>query len=141
LATLPEPRVGLVISYAYLWGSEADRGAEEGRKDRPCVIVLNVEDGEGGRWVTVAPVTHSPPAEPEWCVELPADTKQRLGLDDQRSWIVATETNWFLWPSPDLRPIGRGRPARFAYGFVPAKLVERVRQKLASRRALRMIRR
>jgi hypothetical protein len=36
---LPEPERGLVISYSYLWSHEAAEGAEEGRKNRPCVIV------------------------------------------------------------------------------------------------------
>jgi hypothetical protein len=96
-----------VISYAYLWSDEATHRYSEGRKNRPCVVVLNVEDRDGGQWVTVVPITHSQPVEPEWAIELPLPTKARLGLDDERSWIVATETNWFLWPSPDLRPIGR----------------------------------
>jgi hypothetical protein len=138
---LPEPRVGLVISYAYLWSHEADRGAVDGRKDRPCVVVLNVEDRDGGTWVSVAPVTHSTPAEPAFAVEVPLATKRRLGLDDERSWVIATETNSFLWPSPDLRPISRRRPAQFAYGFMPADLVLAVRSKLRSHRSLRMIRR
>jgi hypothetical protein len=138
---LPAPQPGLVINYAYLWSDEAGRGLREGRKDRPCVVVLSVEDRQGGKWVTVAPVTHSPPAEPEWSIEIPSATKQRLGLDDAPSWVITTETNWFLWPSPDLRPIGRKRPARFAYGFLPARLVVAIREKLAKRRELRMVRR
>ena len=61
---LPAPRPGLVISYAYLWSDEAARGTLEGRKDRPCVVVLNVEDRQGGQWVTVVPITHAMPTEP-----------------------------------------------------------------------------
>ena len=37
--SLPKPRPGLVISYAYLWAGEYGRGAEEGLKDRPCAII------------------------------------------------------------------------------------------------------
>ena len=40
---IPTPEPGLVISYAYLWDHEAQRGQEEGRKDRPCVIALAFE--------------------------------------------------------------------------------------------------
>jgi len=39
---LPAPELGLVISYAYLWSSEADAGREEGGKDRPCAVVPSV---------------------------------------------------------------------------------------------------
>jgi hypothetical protein len=38
--------------------------------------------------VTVLPISHTPPADPELAVELPAATKRRLGLDDERSWVV-----------------------------------------------------
>ncbi|MDZ7644939.1 MAG: hypothetical protein U5K76_12420 [Woeseiaceae bacterium] len=36
----PEPEVGLVISYSYLWSDEAAAGHVEGRKSRPCAIVM-----------------------------------------------------------------------------------------------------
>jgi hypothetical protein len=36
-------------------------------------------------------VTHSPPADPSAAVELPQETKRRLGLDAERSWIVVSE--------------------------------------------------
>ena len=31
-----------MVRYAYLWTHEAEAGAEEGRKDRPCAVVLAV---------------------------------------------------------------------------------------------------
>jgi hypothetical protein len=43
---IPSPEPGLVISYAYLWHHEHEAGREEGRKDRPSVIVLAVERPE-----------------------------------------------------------------------------------------------
>src|SRR5689334_4007413 len=43
MAKFPEPEVGLVISYAYLWFEEAERGQVEGRKDRPCAIIVAVD--------------------------------------------------------------------------------------------------
>ena len=42
------PEAGLVISYAYLWHTEHQAGQEEGRKDRPTVIVLAVERRANG---------------------------------------------------------------------------------------------
>lgn len=53
----------------------------------------------------VLPITHTPPRDPGEAVEIPAATKQRLGLDDQRSWIMLTESNRFVWPGPDVRPV------------------------------------
>ena len=128
---LPEPMPGLAIGYAYLWWDQARRGQEEGTKDRPCVIVLAVEDRDGERIVTVAPITHTPPNKAEEGIEIPGDTKRRLGLDDGPSWIVATEVNRFPWPGPDLRPISRRRPDVFAYGGLPRKLMVQLTERLS----------
>lgn len=65
---------------------------------------MTVHDKDGRDIVTVLPVTHSPPQTPEDAVEIPADTKRRLGLDEAPSWVVLTEANRFVWPGPDLRP-------------------------------------
>jgi hypothetical protein len=126
---LPAPQPGLVIAYAYLWRDEAQRGLEEGRKDRPCVIVLAVARVEGRTQVTVAPVTHSPPARPDLAVEIPQDTKRRLGLDSERSWIVASDLNVFTWPGVDLRPTAPGGKT-YSYGLLPAALYRQLRDKV-----------
>ena len=127
--TLPTPERGLVISYAYLWHSEHGQGQEEGRKDRPCVIILAVENSEDGYLVTVAPITHTAPSMANAAVEIPLATKRRLGLDDARSWIVVSEGNSFAWPGPDLRPVA---PGQFHYGFLPPALFRQVQERLAA---------
>jgi hypothetical protein len=127
--SLPTPQPGLVISYAYLWAREHGLGAEEGLKDRPCAIVAARQFVEGREVVTVVPVTHSPPADPADAVEIPPAVKAHLGLDDMPSWIVVTETNDFLWPGPDLRPVP-GKPGRFHYGMLPPRFFAHVRNRL-----------
>jgi hypothetical protein len=135
---LPEPVPGLVIRYSYLWAEEHRRGQEEGVKDRPCAIVLMTADAQGGQWVTVLPVTHTPPANREFSVEIPAVTKRRLGLDDERSWVVLSEANRFLWPGPDLSPVRQGDARTVAYGQLPYAFFEEIRQKfIAAIRARR----
>lgn len=126
---LPIPEPGLVISYAYLWQPEYAVGREEGVKDRPCVIVIIVQDIDGKPYVSVAPVTHSEPARPEDAVEIPQATKQRLGLDSARSWVVITEVNEFTWPGPDLRPVPQDA-GRFDYGLLPPGLFRQIRDRL-----------
>jgi hypothetical protein len=42
----PEPEVGLVVSYSYLWSDEAAAGHVEGRKARPSAIVMAVRHDE-----------------------------------------------------------------------------------------------
>jgi hypothetical protein len=127
----PTPEPGLVIRYAFLWREAAARGQEEGDKDRPCAIVLTTRDDRGDTVVVVLPITHTPPRNPDLAVEVPAATRRRLGLDDDRSWIVLTDANRFIWPGPDLRPRIPGDAASVAYGLLPAALFREVRDKLA----------
>jgi hypothetical protein len=127
LASLPKPTAGLVIRYSYLWRSDYLRGLEEGQKDRPCAIVLVVKDELAGSRVTVLPITHLPPSRPDEAIEIPADTKRRLGLDDERSWVVLTEANRFLWPGPDIRRAIPNKQESFAFGELPYGLFVKIR--------------
>jgi hypothetical protein len=123
---LPRPESGLVICYAYLWHAELQVGHEEGLKDRPCVIVLAPEGNNDEIVVTVLPITHRPPSVAAAAIEIPQSTKTRLGLDGERSWVVLTEMNRFPWPGPDLRPISRTQPDRFAYGLLPPAFFDQI---------------
>lgn len=118
---LPEPELGLVISYAYLWRREHLAGHFEGRKDRPCVIVLAANQSSKGTRVTVVPVTHSEPQDKSAAMELPQAVKRHLGLDAERSWIMLDESNRFIWPGFDLR-LAPGQNGRYDYGYLPPRL-------------------
>ena len=76
--------------------------------------------------VTVVPITHRQPDSEAEAVEIPRRTKTRLGLDGERSWVVISEVNRFIWPGPDLRPISRDRPDQFAYGLLPPAFFEEI---------------
>jgi hypothetical protein len=122
---IPTPEPGLVISYAYLWHAEHEAGHDEGRKDRPSVIVLAVERQADDRTiVTVLPITHTYPVDSGSALEIPVPIKRHLGLDDSRSWIVVSEGNEFDWPGYDLRKIGRGD--RYDYGFLPPRFFNQI---------------
>jgi hypothetical protein len=125
--TIPHPEPGLVLSYAYLWHDEHMAGQSEGRKDRPVVVVLVVERAADQQMIVmVLPVTHAQPKDPKTAVELPAAVKRHLGLDDERSWIIVSEGNEFVWPGFDLRK--RPNSGRYEYGYLPPKLFDRVRE-------------
>lgn len=125
----PKPVPGLVLRYSYLWGHEAKAGHEEGSKDRSCAVLLTIVAKDGREIVTVLPVTHTPPSDPRLAVEIPAGTKARLGLDDDRSWIILNEANRFDWPSPDLRPVPGDKDANVTYGMLPMGIYDLVRTK------------
>jgi hypothetical protein len=122
---LPSPEPGLVISYAYLWHHEHLAGLEEGYKNRPAVVILVTTQVAGDCVeVTVLPITHRRPDEPQWAVEVPPSVRRHLGLDDARSWIVVAEGNDFVWPGYDLRkPPGADR---YDYGFLPPRFFNQV---------------
>ena len=149
---LPEPQGGLVVSYAYLWRHESEAGQIEGVKNRPCAIVLavrreGVTPAQGGAAagksdtltiVTVAPITHTPPHDPNTAMEIPAKVKQHLGLDSERSWIILDEFNEFAWPGFDLRPIP-GKPSRYHYGFLPPTMYRMIVERILELRRQRRV--
>ena len=141
----PKPEPGLVIRYAYLWRREQEAGREEGAKDRPCAIVLALvgQEDDQSRVVVLA-VTHTPPQPPTEGVELPASVKRRLGLDEERSWVIVSEANIFLWPGPDLRFLPGQGPESAAYGLLPPNVFRAVRERflagLRARRAATVLR-
>jgi hypothetical protein len=134
--TWPLPEPGMVIRYAYLWKEDAIAGRDESRKDRPCAIVLVTRLDNGDRKVLVVPITHSPPRNSGDAIEIPWQIKQRLGLDSERSWVALTELNEFIWPGPDIRPVGKtGSPV---YGFLPNVFFRHMVMRLAAARAVRI---
>lgn len=131
---IPAPEPGLVISYSFLWSDEAAEGHAEGRKTRPCAIVLVLvpAENEGGApGVYVAPITHSAPLDPEVAVEIPQTVKRHLGLDRERSWVVLQELNAFVWPGYDLRQIP-DVPGEYVYGLLPPRFFDALRERFAA---------
>lgn len=125
-----EVRVGWIFRYAYLWSWQHREGREEGDKDRPCLVLAIVAmDHEGIPIVRALPITHVPPADPAAAVEIPTDIKRRLNLDDERSWIVLTESNRFVWPGPDVRPL---ESATGYFGPLPPALFTEVKRRFVA---------
>lgn len=125
----PTPQPGLVIRYSYLWTSEARAGREDGVKDRPCAIVLAITVAQDRKRVIVLPITHTAPQPPDEGIELPLAVKTRLGLDHERSWVIVSEGNDFIWPGPDLRPLAGEGPASVAYGLLPPRLFRAIQSR------------
>ncbi len=115
------PEIGLVIRHLYLWRDEKARGQEEGRKARPCVIVHKRQNEFDETVVFICPITHTPPVDSGCAIEIPQATKQRLKLDDERSWIVTGEINRFTWRGPD---VVKTQSGSIAYGYLPYGLTK-----------------
>jgi len=130
---LPTPEPGLVIRYSYLWHRESIKGQLEGIKNRPCAIVLATRYQQDKSLVSVVPITHTKPFNLDEAIEIPRSTKKRLGLSDnpdERSWIILSEINRFIWPGPDLRSITRSQTDVYDYGFLPPAFFDQLKTKL-----------
>jgi hypothetical protein len=121
---LPEPEIGLVVCYGYLWHRR--KAASAADKSRPaCVIATYREDDGPDRYVVYLPISHSAPTGDEVGYELPDNAKRRCGLDRRRQWVILSECNVDIWPY-DLQPVPR-RPGVFHYGYMPPKVFRAVR--------------
>jgi hypothetical protein len=136
---LPIPEAGLVVRYGYLWHDEHASGHEDSQKGRPCAVILKTISNDGETIVAVLAITHSMPRNPEETVEIPPMVKRHLGLDDERSWVIVSEVNRFVWPGPDLLAVSPTGPGRFDYGHLPPRLFRIIRERfLACARAQRL---
>ncbi len=105
-----EPKAGLVIRFDFLWKEEERAGHTDGRKDRPCAIIVATKaKDDGSRDVILCPITHSNPGNNETGIEIPRDMARHLKLDDERSWIKTHQVNTVNWEKD-----------RIPYGVVPA---------------------
>jgi hypothetical protein len=129
---LPRPEPGLVIHYEYLWQYESERGQETGAKSRPCAIIVAVTGETGQIETVVAPITHSEPRPPAEGVEIPGRVKRSLGLDDDRSWVIVTDLNTFVWPGIDIYPVPRTPSGTYEYGHLPPKLFDQIRDRITA---------
>lgn len=126
------PRPGEVIAYEYLWSREADRGQENGRKSRPCLVLQVYPTGNGAR-VYLVPITSQQP-KAEDGTEVPPETAGRLRLYAP-CWVLWSELNFFDWPGPDLGAVPEsGRDPVWLYGMAPAGLYSKVRDAFLNRR-------
>lgn len=128
--TLPAPQPGLVIRYEFLWRHERAEGLDYGRKGRPCAVIVAIEMGGGAIEAIVAPITHMAPVGSVEGIEIPPRVKAHLGLDAESAWVVVTDLNRFLWPGFDISPVPGSDPPRYAYGMLPPRLFERIKQRI-----------
>ncbi|MEP7349156.1 MAG: hypothetical protein ABI668_04290 [Sphingorhabdus sp.] len=105
-------------------------------KDRPSVVVVAQSLVNDRLQLLVAPVTHSPPIRADEAIEIPSKVKRHLGLDSERSWIVTSELNRFIWPGPDIRLITNKGGLTPLYGAIPEKLFAEVKERFLAKAKL-----
>ncbi len=97
-----------------------------------CCSIAQQREGDEIR-VVVAPITHSVPDDAGAAIEVPPRTRNRLGLDGDRQWVVLSELNSFLWPGPELRPAQGQGPESVIIGELPAALSTLINTRLQER--------
>lgn len=78
----------------------------------------------------LAPITSRPP-EKSTGIDLPIEIKRQLGLDERKSWVIASNLNKFTWPGFDVRSVPGRNPSTYLYGRIPAGFLLQVRSTLA----------
>jgi len=88
------PKAGDVLRYPYLWSRQAAHGETEGRKTRPCAVLLSLRAGSGQIELRLCAVTTQPPQTGTHAVEVPEIEKRRAGLDSLVPlWVIVDEHN------------------------------------------------
>lgn len=109
LNRFPFPDVGDVLNYNYLFKADADRGAIEGRKARPVLVIA-----AGNGRVAVMPFTTKGEAGVSQAVRLPTDLARSMGLPrPDECWLLTSEINVFNWIGYDIALVPGKATSRF----------------------------
>ena len=129
-----KPVDGTVVRYSFLWPHERKAGLREGTKDRACVVVMSSGDGR----FLLAPITSRPP-EKSTSIDLPLEIKRHLGLDERKSWVIASNLNKFTWPGFDIRAVPGKSPPTYSYGRLPSGYLLQIQSTLAGLARKRLV--
>jgi hypothetical protein len=127
---LPEPKLGLVVHYGFIWARFGSGTPPDAGKHLPCLIVdlesLEEEglQGRSIRRVTYLPISHVPPRQGEQAIAVPPRVARHLGLSAETSFLYTSYAVEDDWPF-DLAHIP-GSSDRFDYGFIPPRLFDAV---------------
>ena len=117
---------GDIIVYPYRWVAERDEGrSPEGSKDRPCCLVLLIQDAAGRPTIFLAPISSKPPRADQIALEIPETERRRAGLEKySEAWIYLDELNadllnesWYLEPQKPMGSFARSFLAKVAAGI------------------------
>jgi hypothetical protein len=88
------PKAGDVLRYPYLWARQSQTGETEGRKLRPCAVILSLATVAGQTELRICAITTKPPSKGVHAVVVPEIERRRAGLDtDLDLWVILHEHN------------------------------------------------
>jgi len=125
---LPQPELGLVVHYGFVWAGADRRPPPDAGKDRPCLIVdlFEVEEPPGRNTlrVTYLPFSRSAPRDGESAKLIGPRIASHLKLTTERSFLYTSYACEDDWPF-DLAQLP-GHQGRFHYGLIPPALFNAV---------------
>ncbi|HYZ64527.1 MAG TPA: hypothetical protein VE650_18910 [Acetobacteraceae bacterium] len=133
---LPQPELGLVVQYRFVWAGAGRGSPPDVGKSRPCLIVDLEQVGEpslGGRLVTrvtYLPISHVAPRAAEQAIPVPPRVGRHIGLSHETSYVYTSYAVEDDWPF-DLDTVP-GTDGVFDYGLIPPKLFASVAEDFAN---------
>jgi hypothetical protein len=125
---LPQPELGLVVQYGFVWSGADRRPPPDAGKDRPCLIVdlFEIEETPGRKTlrVTYLPISHTEPRDGENAKLISPRVANHLKLTTQKSYLYTSYACEDDWPF-DLAQVP-GHQGRFHYGVIPPALFDAV---------------
>jgi hypothetical protein len=125
---LPQPELGLVVHYGFVWSSADRRPPPDAGKDRPCLIVdlFEIEEPPGRKTlrVTYLPISHTEPRDGESAKLISPRVANHLKLSVEKSYLYTSYACEDDWPF-DLSQVP-GQKGRFDYGLIPPALFNAV---------------
>jgi hypothetical protein len=89
-----KPNTGQVVNYPYLWARQANDGETEGRKPRPCAVVLALKTQSGLTEMRLCAITSQKPKSGTIGLQVPDTEKRRAGLEASVPlWVIVDEHN------------------------------------------------
>lgn len=132
-------RSGLLIWYPYLWARQQDGGETEGRKHRPCCLVVPRHDPASGKTVLfLLPVSTLAPGPGQRAVAIPEIERRRAGLTHWKSgWVYVSEYNYDIAETSFYYEPGAEPAGAFSQTFLKSVVAE-FRAVLTQRRTARV---
>jgi hypothetical protein len=108
------PAPGDVWRYPYLWARQAGDGETEGRKPRPCALILTLPTATGETEIILLAITTKAPRPEQAAIAVPPMERRRARLDaDAPLWIMLDEYNsdilersWYFDPDGRIGAFG-----------------------------------
>ena len=124
----PDPEVGQIVKFDYLWRAERLQGRVDGAKDRPCAVVLARRQQDDGSFIVLlAPITHSAPEASTVSIAIPSQSSKATGLDNAQSWLILSEVNLVPWSDAGIVPAHK---SQWLYGYLPRKVATRATEEV-----------